>query len=99
MSIQNAFPGVVLPSLTPATSSRHRPRRLMVRAKVEPSDNSVEVMRKFSEQYAYHSGTSFCVDKGVVIKVHLSCSTFLPKLVKVGPYLIRIKAAIINSTM
>ncbi|URE32067.1 hypothetical protein MUK42_34425 [Musa troglodytarum] len=68
MSIQNAFPGVVLPSLTPATSSRHRPRRLMVRAKVEPSDNSVEVMRKFSEQYAYHSGTSFCVDKGVVIK-------------------------------
>ncbi|CAL9134053.1 unnamed protein product [Musa textilis] len=33
MSIQTAFPGVVLPSLTPATSSRHRPRRLMVRAK------------------------------------------------------------------
>ncbi|THU70544.1 hypothetical protein C4D60_Mb08t26120 [Musa balbisiana] len=33
MSIQTAFPGVVLPSLTPATSSRRRPRRLMVRAK------------------------------------------------------------------
>lgn len=33
MSIQTAFPVVVLPSLTPATSSRRRPRRLVVRAK------------------------------------------------------------------
>ncbi|RWW43335.1 hypothetical protein BHE74_00051019 [Ensete ventricosum] len=41
---------------------------------VEPSDKSVEVMRKFSEQYARRSGTYFCVDKGVtavVIKVIL----------------------------
>ena len=38
----------------------------------EPSEKSVEVMRKFSEQYARRSGTYFCVDKGVtsvVIKV------------------------------
>lgn len=41
---------------------------------MEPSDKSVEVMRKFSEQYARRSGTYFCVDKGVtavVIKVIL----------------------------
>lgn len=40
---------------------------------VEPSDKSIEIMRKFSEQYARKSGTYFCVDKGVtsvVIKVH-----------------------------
>ncbi|KAG6470969.1 hypothetical protein ZIOFF_072058 [Zingiber officinale] len=40
----------------------------------ESSDKSVEVMRKFSEQYARRSGTYFCVDKGVtsvVIKVTL----------------------------
>lgn len=39
---------------------------------MEPSDKSVEIMRKFSEQYARRSGTYFCVDKGVtsvVIKV------------------------------
>ncbi|KAH9327022.1 hypothetical protein KI387_007200, partial [Taxus chinensis] len=32
---------------------------------VEPSDKSVEIMRKFSEKYASRSGTYFCVDKGV----------------------------------
>ena len=40
---------------------------------MEPSDKSVEIMRKFSEQYARRSGTYFCVDKGVtsvVIKVY-----------------------------
>lgn len=40
---------------------------------VEPSEKSVEIMRKFSEQYARRSGTYFCVDKGVtsvVIKVY-----------------------------
>lgn len=40
---------------------------------VEPSEKSVEIMRKFSEQYARRSGTYFCVDKGVtsvVIKVN-----------------------------
>ncbi|KAJ9562371.1 hypothetical protein OSB04_007531 [Centaurea solstitialis] len=31
----------------------------------EPSDKSVEIMRKFSEQYARKSDTFFCVDKGV----------------------------------
>lgn len=38
----------------------------------EPSEKSVEIMRKFSEQYARKSGTYFCMDKGVtavVIKV------------------------------
>ncbi|KAF6170781.1 hypothetical protein GIB67_015733 [Kingdonia uniflora] len=32
---------------------------------VEPSEKSVEIMRKFSEQYARCSGTYFCIDKGV----------------------------------
>ncbi len=38
----------------------------------EPSEKSLEVMRKFSEQYARRSDTFFCVDKGVtavVVKV------------------------------
>jgi hypothetical protein len=38
----------------------------------EPSEKSLEVMRKFSEQYARKSDTFFCVDKGVtavVVKV------------------------------
>ncbi|XP_028057686.1 ferredoxin-thioredoxin reductase catalytic chain, chloroplastic-like [Camellia sinensis] len=57
------------------------PRRLRLRhhhvilAKVEPSDKSVEIMRKFSELYAHKSGTYFCVDKGVtsvVIKLSIS---------------------------
>uniref|UniRef100_A0A803MMC0 Ferredoxin-thioredoxin reductase catalytic chain, chloroplastic n=1 Tax=Chenopodium quinoa TaxID=63459 RepID=A0A803MMC0_CHEQI len=37
----------------------------VILSKVEPSDQSVEIMRKFSEQYARKSGTYFCVDKGV----------------------------------
>ncbi|KAK2971210.1 hypothetical protein RJ640_029888 [Escallonia rubra] len=45
------------------------PRRLHHRhvtvANAEPTDKSVEIMRKFSEQYARRSGTYFCVDKGV----------------------------------
>ncbi|URE14280.1 SAM domain containing protein [Musa troglodytarum] len=32
---------------------------------VEPSEKSVEIMRKFSEQYARKSETYFCMDKGV----------------------------------
>lgn len=44
------------------TQSKYRMR---VRAKVEPSDKSVEIMRKFSEQYARRSDTYFCVDKAV----------------------------------
>lgn len=39
---------------------------------MEPSEKSVEIMRKFSEQYARKSGTYFCADKSVtavVIKV------------------------------
>ncbi|KAG7033139.1 Ferredoxin-thioredoxin reductase catalytic chain, chloroplastic [Cucurbita argyrosperma subsp. argyrosperma] len=41
----------------------------VVRAQGEPSDKSVEIMRKFSEQYARKSGTYFCVDKGVTAVV------------------------------
>ncbi|KAL5740210.1 hypothetical protein ACOSP7_029086 [Xanthoceras sorbifolium] len=51
------------PTHSPRTSS-HRPVT-QIRAKVEPSEKSVEIMRKFSEQYARRSGTYFCVDKGV----------------------------------
>ncbi|KAG7016167.1 Ferredoxin-thioredoxin reductase catalytic chain, chloroplastic [Cucurbita argyrosperma subsp. argyrosperma] len=56
---------------SPLGHSRHRH---VVRAQAEPSEKSVEIMRKFSEQYARKSGTYFCVDKGVtavVIKKHL----------------------------
>jgi ferredoxin-thioredoxin reductase catalytic chain len=35
----------------------------------EPSEKSLEVMRKFSEQYARKSDTFFCVDKGVTAVV------------------------------
>jgi ferredoxin-thioredoxin reductase catalytic chain len=45
------------------------PRGLAVRAGGEPSDKSLEVMRKFSEQYARKSDTFFCVDKGVTAVV------------------------------
>lgn len=45
----------------------------------EPTEKSVDIMRKFSEQYARRSGTYFCVDKSVtsvVIKVIFSTSHF-----------------------
>ncbi|KAI3462978.1 hypothetical protein Pfo_019641 [Paulownia fortunei] len=42
--------------------SRHR---YVILAKAEPTEKSVEIMRKFSEQYARRSDTYFCVDKGV----------------------------------
>ena len=32
---------------------------------VEKKSQSLEIMRRFSEQYAKRSGTYFCVDKGV----------------------------------
>ncbi|KAL8166781.1 hypothetical protein V2J09_008280 [Rumex salicifolius] len=54
-----------VPSFSPSPTTRCRRHILVVRAKVEPSDKSVEIMRKFSEQYARKSGTYFCVDKGV----------------------------------
>ncbi|KAI4366641.1 hypothetical protein MLD38_022494 [Melastoma candidum] len=55
-----AVGGGFLPSLVAPRS-----RWALVRAQVEPSDKSVDIMRKFSEQYARRSGTFFCVDKGV----------------------------------
>lgn len=42
----------------------------------EPSEKSLEVMRKFSEQYARKSDTFFCVDKGVTAVVVKVCFTF-----------------------
>ncbi|XP_024371741.1 ferredoxin-thioredoxin reductase catalytic chain, chloroplastic [Physcomitrium patens] len=45
------------------------PRGLAVRAGGEPSAQSLEVMRKFSEQYARKSDTFFCVDKSVTAVV------------------------------
>ncbi|KAM7278365.1 hypothetical protein ACFE04_005499 [Oxalis oulophora] len=62
----------VAPSPSPSPSTLNRlsyftsaRNRFVVRSKVEPTDKSVEIMRKFSEQYARKSGTYFCVDKGV----------------------------------
>ncbi|CAK7328077.1 unnamed protein product [Dovyalis caffra] len=50
----------------PPKTPPHSTIRTVIRAsKVEPSEKSVEIMRKFSEQYARKSGTYFCVDKGV----------------------------------
>ncbi|CDP02158.1 unnamed protein product [Coffea canephora] len=46
----------------PSRPSRHR---TLVLAQAEPTEKSVEIMRKFSEQYARRSGTYFCMDKGV----------------------------------
>ncbi|KAJ8567031.1 hypothetical protein K7X08_019239 [Anisodus acutangulus] len=48
-----------------ATFPQPSTRRCLTVAKMEPSEKSVEIMRKFSEQYARRSGTYFCSDKGV----------------------------------
>ncbi|KVH92770.1 Ferredoxin thioredoxin reductase beta subunit, domain-containing protein [Cynara cardunculus var. scolymus] len=55
--------GFGIPSVITPQTRFHR-RRIVI-AKAEPSDKSVEIMRKFSEQYARKSDTFFCVDKGV----------------------------------
>ncbi|CAI9111093.1 OLC1v1011231C1 [Oldenlandia corymbosa var. corymbosa] len=57
--------GFAVSSFPATTPSRPSRKRFVTLAKVEPSEKSVEVMRKFSEQYARRSGTYFCVDKGV----------------------------------
>ncbi|KAI0513358.1 hypothetical protein KFK09_009375 [Dendrobium nobile] len=63
MSIQSSFAGVALP--LPVAVLPLRRSVSLIRAKVEPSEKTVEIMRKFSEQYARRSETYFCVDKGV----------------------------------
>ncbi|KAF3332135.1 Ferredoxin-thioredoxin reductase catalytic chain [Carex littledalei] len=69
MTTHAAFLGSVPPSSTLGTSLR-RSHRFTIRAQAaDPSDKSVEIMRKFSEQYARKSGTYFCVDKGVTAVV------------------------------
>ncbi|KAL2932774.1 Ferredoxin-thioredoxin reductase catalytic chain chloroplastic [Bienertia sinuspersici] len=55
------------PISCPSTSPRRFSR--VIRAQVEPSDKSMEVMRKFSEQFCRKSGTYFCVDKSVTAVV------------------------------
>ncbi|CAN0857513.1 Ferredoxin-thioredoxin reductase catalytic chain, chloroplastic [Linum grandiflorum] len=64
-----SFTGVSSFPSPPSTAShphRHHLRTTVVRAQaVDPKDKSVEIMRKFSEQYARKSGTYFCSDKGV----------------------------------
>lgn len=47
---------------------------------VEPSEKSVEIMRKFSEQYARRSDTFFCVDKSVTSVVIKVAFFFFPSL-------------------
>ncbi|XP_044504403.1 ferredoxin-thioredoxin reductase catalytic chain, chloroplastic-like [Mangifera indica] len=69
MTLQTALCGsnissFICPSRRRTRTARHRPATL-IRCRVEPSEKSVEIMRKFSEQYARKSGTYFCVDKGV----------------------------------
>ncbi|KAF9606860.1 hypothetical protein IFM89_029459 [Coptis chinensis] len=56
---------VGIPATKVSSTTSTRFQRHVIQARVEPSDKSVEIMRKFSEQYARRSGTYFCVDKGV----------------------------------
>ncbi|CAD6337315.1 unnamed protein product [Miscanthus lutarioriparius] len=65
-----------LPVRPSSTAPKGRPRRCAVRAQAagadasnDKSDKSVEVMRKFSEQYARRSNTFFCADKTVTAVV------------------------------
>ncbi|OAY29901.1 ferredoxin-thioredoxin reductase catalytic chain, chloroplastic isoform X1 [Manihot esculenta] len=60
-----SFGGISSLTCPPKTFRLRRVPPSVIRAKVEPSEKSVEIMRKFSEQYARKSGTYFCVDKGV----------------------------------
>ncbi|OIW06688.1 hypothetical protein TanjilG_04082 [Lupinus angustifolius] len=64
MTLQASTFAVAIPSSAVTPLRRHR-NLFTVRAQVEPTDKNVEIMRKFSEQYARKSGTYFCVDKGV----------------------------------
>jgi len=65
-AIHTSIPNLGVASLKSFANARTQSRYpLRIRAKVEPSDKSVEIMRKFSEQYARRSDTYFCVDKAV----------------------------------
>ncbi|XP_019161586.1 PREDICTED: ferredoxin-thioredoxin reductase catalytic chain, chloroplastic-like [Ipomoea nil] len=61
--------GISTFSAPPTRSSSSTHRRHVTFASAEPSEKSVEIMRKFSEQYARKSGTYFCMDKGVTAVV------------------------------
>lgn len=54
-----------------SNSSMVRRRRcgVVVRASGDETSKSLEIMRKFSEQYAKRSGTYFCMDKSVTAVV------------------------------
>lgn len=62
LQASSSYSFAISPFTTVATRSR---RCSFIQAKLEPSEKSIEIMRKFSEQYARKSGTYFCVDKGV----------------------------------
>ncbi|XP_057534654.1 ferredoxin-thioredoxin reductase catalytic chain, chloroplastic [Amaranthus tricolor] len=58
------------PISSPVTPPRHYSQsRTIIRAQVDPSEKSIEIMRKFSEQFCRKSGTYFCVDKSVTAVV------------------------------
>uniref|UniRef100_A0A0D6R8A4 Ferredoxin-thioredoxin reductase catalytic chain, chloroplastic n=1 Tax=Araucaria cunninghamii TaxID=56994 RepID=A0A0D6R8A4_ARACU len=62
---------LTIPFMLSSISRKPRKFQMQVRAKVEPSEKSIDIMRKFSEQYARRSDTYFCGDKvvtSVVIK-------------------------------
>ena len=52
-----------------ARVARSAPRGGSLRVNAEASEKNLEVMRKFSEQYAKGSGTYFCMDKSVTAVV------------------------------
>ncbi|CAO2840545.1 unnamed protein product [Amaranthus hypochondriacus] len=58
------------PISSPVTPPRrYSQSRTIIRAQVDPSEKSIEIMRKFSEQFCRKSGTYFCVDKSVTAVV------------------------------
>eukprot|EP00873_Tetraselmis_striata_P037098 jgi/Tetstr1/457362/TSEL_043965.t1 len=68
LSSCSAFAGIrPLSARTPARPGRRT--MAITRAAAETESKSLEIMRKFSEQYAKRSGTYFCMDKSVTAVV------------------------------
>lgn len=53
----------------PIVGNRSHVRSLVVKASADQAVKNIEIMRKFSEQYAQRSGTYFCSDKSVTAVV------------------------------
>ncbi|ACO63999.1 ferredoxin thioredoxin reductase [Micromonas commoda] len=67
-----AAKGRVAPTRVATSAARVAPaptRGATLRVSAEASEKNLEVMRKFSEQYAKGSGTYFCMDKSVTAVV------------------------------